>query len=127
MPFDWTEYARLAEELRTGGDEASLRTAISRMYYSVFHQARDYLLSEGIQLSRADSSHKVVWNGYKNLGGSCRAVGLNGERLNDNRTRADYENPLKSIEKLVEETFRMAENIRVYLEQCKSSRRPPAS
>ena len=53
MPFDWTEYARLAEELGTRPDEASLRTAISRAYYSVYHQARDYLLAEGILCLRA--------------------------------------------------------------------------
>lgn len=122
MPFDWSDYARLAEELKTRGDEASLRTAISRAYYSVYHQARDYLLAQGIQLSRTDSSHKVVWNGYKVLGGSCRAVGVNGERLNDNRTQADYDNEVRNIERLVEETFRTAEYILVYLEQCKSSR-----
>ena len=29
MAFDWNDYARLAEELRTRKDEASLRTAIS--------------------------------------------------------------------------------------------------
>jgi uncharacterized protein (UPF0332 family) len=123
MPFDWTEYTRLAEELRMRGDEASLRSAISRAYYSVYHQARDYLLAEGIQLSRNDSSHKVVWNRYKGIGGaSCRAVGLNGERLNDNRTQADYENELGNVESLVEETFRVAGFVLVYLEQCKSSR-----
>jgi uncharacterized protein (UPF0332 family) len=124
MPFDWTEYARLAEELRTRGDEASLRTAISRAYYSVYHQARDYLLAEGIPLSKSDSSHKVVWNGYRVIGGSCRSVGLNGDRLNDNRTKADYEDEVRNIELLVEESLKVAQNILVYLEQCKSSRAP---
>ncbi len=128
MSFDWTDYARLAEELRTRHDEASLRSAISRAYYSVFHEARDFLTAEGIHLSKADSSHKAVWNQYENLGGrSCRAVGLNGKRLNDNRTRADYDNPLDRIEHLVEETFKVAQDVRYYLEQCKSSRRSPLS
>ena len=122
MPFDWTEYARLAEELRARGDEASARTAISRAYYSVYHQARNYLLAEGFPLSRSDSSHKVVWNRYKDLGGSCRAVGVNGDRLNDNRTQADYESQISDVNRLVEETFRIADNVLVYLEQCKSSR-----
>jgi len=127
MPFNWADYGRLAEELRTRGDEASLRTAISRAYYSVFHEARDYLLAEGFPLSTSDSSHKVVWNGYRNLGGSCRAVGVNGDRLHSNRRQADYDDSLGDIDVLVEETLRVAEHIRVYLEQCKSSRRPPAA
>src|SRR5262249_15285136 len=123
MPFDWTEYARLAEELRARDDEASSRTAISRAYYSVYHQARSYILDEGLPLSKYDSSHKADWNRYRDLGGSCRAVGITGDRLHDNRTQADYDNKIRNVRQLVDETFRMAANILVYLEQCKTSRR----
>src|SRR5437899_11955893 len=87
MSFDWNEYAALAEELSKRDNEASLRTAISRIYYSTYHAARDYLLEEGIPLSTSDSSHKIVWNGYKDMGGSCRSVGVNGDRLFDNRKK----------------------------------------
>ena len=73
MPFDWNDYARLADELSKREDEASLRTAISRLYYSVYHQARDYLLEENVPLSTTDSSHKVKT--YLRMGGSCGAVG----------------------------------------------------
>ena len=38
MPFDFAAYLTLAEELKQRTDEASLRTAISRVYYAVFHQ-----------------------------------------------------------------------------------------
>ncbi len=122
MPFDWNEYATLAEELRKRDNEASLRTAISRIYYSTYHEARDYLLDEGIPLSTSDSSHKIVWNGYRNMGGSCRSVGVNGERLFDNRKKADYDSEVDDISHLVEESFIVARNILVYLEQCKASR-----
>jgi uncharacterized protein (UPF0332 family) len=122
MPFDWKEYATLAEELRARDDEASLRTAISRIYYSTYHNAKDYLEEEGIPLSIADSSHKVVWNGYKNFGGSCRAVGINGDRLFDNRKKADYDDEVADIKQLMNESFIIAGNILAYLNQCKASR-----
>lgn len=123
MRFDWNEYATLAEELSKRDNEASLRTAISRIYYSTYHEARDYLLAEGIQLSTmSDSSHKIVWNEYRNLGGSCRSVGVNGQRLFDNRKKADYDSEVENISQLVKESFIMARYILVYLEQCKASR-----
>jgi uncharacterized protein (UPF0332 family) len=122
MSFDWNEYATLAEELSRRDNEASLRTAISRIYYSTYHEAKTYLLDEGIQLSTSDSSHKIIWNGYKNMGRSCRSVGLNGERLFDNRKKADYESEVGNINQLVEESFIIARNILVYLKQCKASR-----
>lgn len=122
MQFDWGEYDTLAKELAGRGDEASLRTAISRIYYSIFHQARTYLLEEQVPLSTSDSSHKIVWNKYRNMGRSCRAVGVNGDRLFDNRKRADYDNEVKDVGNLVEESFALAINIMTYLEQCKASR-----
>lgn len=122
MRFNWNEFATLAEELSERDDEASLRTAISRIYYSTYHQARDYLLDEGIPLSTSDSSHRIVWNNYRNMGGSCRSVGVNGDRLFDNRKKADYESAVPDMDQLVKESFMMARNILVYLEQCKASR-----
>lgn len=122
MSFDWDDYARLAEELRQRDNEASLRTAISRIYYSIYHKSRDYLLDEGFVLSTSDSSHKIVWNEYKVMGKSCRSVGMNGDRLWDNRKKADYDTEVKDIKQLVNESFLIATNILTYLEQCKASR-----
>ena len=41
MAFEWKDYLQLAEELLLRGDEASLRSCISRAYYSAFCRARD--------------------------------------------------------------------------------------
>jgi len=44
VAFDWAEYRRLANELKTRtDDEAALRSAISRLYYSAFHPAKTHL------------------------------------------------------------------------------------
>src|SRR6266481_5912717 len=47
MPFDWTAFIGLARELasqsqRGPGQEALLRTALSRAYYGAFCYARNY-------------------------------------------------------------------------------------
>jgi len=118
MPFDWNDYARLADELSKREDEASLRTAISRLYYSVYHQARDYLLVKNVPLSTTDSSHKVVWKTYLRMGGSCGAVGRSGERIQDNRRTADYDTNVSDIRQLVRSTFALSRNLLTYLEQC---------
>ena len=92
MPFDWANYLILAAELRERDGEAELRTAISRVYYSVFHQARDYLEKElRFETSRYDSVHKRLWDEFKKHGRQFGGVGINGSRLNDARRIADYE------------------------------------
>jgi len=50
MPFDWNTYKDLAEELRLRNDEASKRSAISRLYYSVYWKARNLLEKENPNL-----------------------------------------------------------------------------
>lgn len=38
--FDWNEFKTLAEKLKDEKDEASQRTAISRLYYAIYWKAR---------------------------------------------------------------------------------------
>ena len=121
MPFDWTDYLTLAEELRQRTDEASLRTAISRGYYAAFHQARDYLQEElGVSLSAFGSVHKQLWREYTNRGRTLRGIGINGDRLNDFRKSADYDADLANIESVVESSFHAANRIFEYMLQIKS-------
>ena len=46
-PFGWSEYLNLAMELGARKDEASLRSAISRAYYYVYHLALERARSNG--------------------------------------------------------------------------------
>lgn len=58
--FDWAQYLTLAEDLREGrgstvNEEARLRSAVSRAYYTAFCLARDLLIDEGeISSARRD-------------------------------------------------------------------------
>jgi uncharacterized protein (UPF0332 family) len=89
MAFDWNRYYKLAEELRQKDEEAHLRSAISRVYYSVYCQARDFLKQEGILIPEVDA-HKYVWNKYRSQGKTGRALGNVGDRLHEMRKQADY-------------------------------------
>ncbi len=89
--FDWSEYLKLAEELGKRTDEASLRSAISRAYYYVFHlalkraQANDFTFVTG-------GMHTQLWRVFKESPEpDCRKLGEIASRLKRQRERADYD------------------------------------
>jgi hypothetical protein len=49
MPFDWFEYLQLADELGERAEEGALRSAISRAYYYVYHQALERAEANGFR------------------------------------------------------------------------------
>ncbi|HXF49100.1 MAG TPA: hypothetical protein VNL73_06715 [Verrucomicrobiae bacterium] len=97
MAFDWALYVKLADELikyqrTTSYSEAYLRTSISRSYYGVFCIARNFLVTAGTTIPRANT-HKSVREEY--LSSSDRPkqiIGKNLGRLWRKRKNADYEN-----------------------------------
>jgi uncharacterized protein (UPF0332 family) len=89
-PFDWSEYLKLAEELGKRADEASLRSAISRAYYYVFHlalkraEANDFTFVTG-------GMHTQLWRVFsESPEPDCRRLGAIAGRLKNRRERADY-------------------------------------
>lgn len=98
MSFDWSAYWALAKELAARTDEASLRSSVSRAYYSAYHSALNAveLNVEGIR-----DSHKTVVEYYERAANSTmrgianRLAGLHRDRLN-----ADYRaNPSCTVAK----------------------------
>ena len=121
MNFAWADYYALAERLRHEDSEAALRSAISRAYYAVFCQARDYLKEQGVMLSTlGPSSHKQVWGEFKQRGRTHRSIGDNGDKLHYNRIKADYENEIERLDLLVNESFAVAGRALRYLKQVKN-------
>lgn len=89
--FDWLEYLKLAEELGSRTDEASVRSAISRAYYYVYHlalrrvQTNDFTLVVG-------GMHAQLWRVFsESPEPDCRKLGAIAGRLKKRRERADYE------------------------------------
>ncbi len=117
MIFDWNDYRQLAEELRERETEAARRTAISRVYYAVYWNARMFLEDEGFIFRQNDSSHRQIWEEYKNKGLTFRAISISGSALHQNRVRADYFAEIRDLETLLKESFKLAENIFNYLQQ----------
>lgn len=122
MAFDWADYERLAQQLRHG-DEAAQRTAISRLYYSVYHRALLNLeQTSGFVYSPNKPSHQQVWDAYLKQGGTFRAIGNKGKRLRVNRELADYAAEIKHLEEIVEEAFLLADRILHWLKQIQPPR-----
>ncbi len=123
MTFDWEEYYALAVRLRQEKDEAAQRSAISRVYYSVFCQARNYLQEEGFQISSmGPGSHRQVWVTFLNQGRTLRGISAKGERLHRNRIKADYLDEIAGLNSLVKDSFEVADIILHYLAQARNAR-----
>jgi uncharacterized protein (UPF0332 family) len=121
MSFDWQLFYELAENLQQNTDEASQRTAISRIYYAVYHRAKNLLETEGFNFRQFESSHRQVWNEYKFRGRTRRGIGIWGIRLHEMRVDADYFAEISDIEKLLEECFQTAKTINEYLAQIEKN------
>lgn len=120
MSFDWNEFRQLAEQLKQSKDEASQRTAISRIYYAVYHQAKIYLENEGFIFRQFESSHRQIWDEFKNKGRTFAAIGNTGDRLRANRVKADYIAEIEDIDFLVQRSFELAGNVFAYLQQIEN-------
>lgn len=117
MNFDWNEFRAFAESLRESETEAAKRTAISRIYYAVYHRAKIYLESEGFQFRQFESSHRQIWDEFKDKGRTFAAIGNTGDRLRANRVKADYIAKIEDIDFLVKRSFELAENAFAYFQQ----------
>jgi uncharacterized protein (UPF0332 family) len=99
MSFDWHEYFILGRELAARqasavSDEALLRTAISRVYYSVYHRAlavattKDhYQYPRGAGLGAHEA---LIQHFLQYADGDRQAIAGSLETLRNLRVRADY-------------------------------------
>ena len=92
MPFQWADYLKLASLLAAQGDEAALRSAISRAYYAVYHTAVANAQAHSVTIARVSGFglHESCWNAYKALPATA-ALGVAGDRLKVSRHKADYQ------------------------------------
>jgi hypothetical protein len=96
--FDWRRFVALAERLgQETGDEAALRSAISRAYYAVFALASRRLRDQGCWQQTRDP-HTHVWATYRNARNrTCERIGDNGFNLLVQGRRADYDDRMGGI------------------------------
>ena len=111
--FDWTQYLVLAQELKKReGEEACLRSSISRAYYSAYHLACKRLRERDIDVPSGESGHKGMWDVYRTSDNKdCRKIGGDGDRLRNRRKEADYDDNVDYLTNRVLTTITTAENI----------------
>ena len=110
--FDWNEFKILAEKLKDERDEASQRTAISRLYYAIYWKARIQIVNKGYIYDRYKSSHKQIWNEYLNKSDlDNQDIGKKGKELHKKRIKADYFEEIRKLSDLVEDSFLVADEI----------------
>jgi uncharacterized protein (UPF0332 family) len=93
IAFDWAKYLTLAEELGRRTDEASLRSAISRAYYYVYHLALARAEANDFRRLAGESTHTQLWRIFSaSPEPDCRRLADIALRLKEKRERADYDN-----------------------------------
>lgn len=96
--FDWCEYLKLAETLSRDGGEGSVRSAISRAYYSAFCSARNWLdkNEDTFTIPPPGESHKQVWDTLdRGPQRQKKQIAALGRRLRATRNSADYDNEFR--------------------------------
>ena len=89
--FDWAKYLGLAEELAGRGDEAALRSAISRAYYAAFGVTASHLRGRGVVVP-VFKTHAFAWRAFTNNRDPLHVeIGLQLDRLRQWREAADYD------------------------------------
>ena len=74
--------------------ETFYRSLISRLYFYVFHRAKDELLARGIYIPRTGKAHSII---KKELRKRDRYLGDLYKDLRDKRNEADYDIKNKTI------------------------------
>ena len=120
MAFDWSQYLVLAEALaEQPGNEAALRSAVSRAYYAAFCLARAHLLntheSFGSRPRRPRLSHRTVWLTYQR--DVDRRIGQDGNRLRELRNLVDYEDVVSDLDDAVRSALSTSRRILASLDE----------
>lgn len=108
MSFDWQNYLIVAKELcgRANGEmptqEAKLRCAISRSYYSAFCSSKNFIKSKGQVFNKEKNIHEEVkkWFAGNDKDRDYLNIANNLDRLRIARNKADYDNTFIDNRKL---------------------------
>jgi uncharacterized protein (UPF0332 family) len=139
MSFDWKEFLSQAKELaenakilsannKLKAKEAAQRSAVSRAYYAVFHEAEDFLIRKKLlkTYSQEDepqartNSHDRVIKIFLDTGRNAglqprRKIGEDLMRLKRSRVLADYSSEFPTLETDIENLLEVAERVIVSL------------
>lgn len=127
-PFDWEDYLVFAEDLQKNrADDAALRSAVSRAYYTAYNLAVRFLENRHLAVKSFGNKHEAVWNEFqRGPGKDWKAVYKIGDSLKKRRVDADYFLTQKKWTEEVKVAIAEAKNIQHWLRQI-ASQQPPTS
>ncbi len=127
MPFDWSGFISIAENLcDTKNDQASLRTSVSRAYYGVFGKVKIYCLAKyNLRDSFADGIHqKIIGTLKESANNQEYSLGNTLSQLRGSRNDADYNSHTSFSKPQVQEVIRKSKNLLVQLVNLNSEDNP---
>jgi uncharacterized protein (UPF0332 family) len=106
----------VAKQLHSpAGDEARLRSAISRAYYGCFNETKSWLASHGVTIPK-DDVHTFVWSTIGGFGNDGRRAKYQGRALRIRRNIADYDAPATAAwDSEAADAFQKSETISILL------------
>ncbi|MGI8551546.1 MAG: hypothetical protein ACR2PL_12305 [Dehalococcoidia bacterium] len=114
MPFDWTNYLKLARFLGERefefGREAAARSAVSRAYYAAYHHARDYATRRlGFESRRQAADHGSLVARFRERRMVSIADRL--KRLREWREQCDYDDTIPDLANVLSSALRETEDV----------------
>jgi len=127
-PFDWTGFLNVARELCARGDEAYLRTSISRAYYYVYNIALIRAEQNGFRAIQGESTHIQLWRLFnQNPEPECVRLGEIANRLKERREKADYRSTYLRIQEEAKDVLEQAHDFARRLEGLATRHPSPSS
>ncbi len=124
MSFAWLDYFTLAQELvgqavTPAGQEARLRSAVSRAYYAAFCQARNHLRDkENCSLPSDAQVHTFVRDQFKDSLDPIRSqIGHDLNRLRIDRNKVDYDDLVPGLGKMTIGDMALAQRVLLRLSE----------
>lgn len=118
MPFDWGDFVRLAEELRSRQwqdslKEALLRSAVSRAYYGAFGTACEYAETYlGFPRSHTGRDHRALIDFLRRQSEEPIAqLSMELDQLRKWRNQCDYDREVPALEVMVQNAIDSAKYI----------------
>jgi uncharacterized protein (UPF0332 family) len=114
--FNWDDYLKLAKDLiipdiQRKSDEACLRTAVSRAYYSAYHKALKYATKKGYSRPKINS-HKALIDFLANDNDKeIKAISAKLSIIKKDRVRCDYDDNINIYKINPSKVIKIAEEI----------------
>jgi len=121
MAFDWNEYLRVAKDIHTQSkkskikDEALLRTAVGRAYFSVINLAAENAIEKHDKSFPKNDFHTsvIAYYKYDYKNPNHQMAGSFLGSLKSSRHKCDYDSSFDGdLEKMLESSIIQAENIK---------------